>query len=69
MIRAQSRRGYRCTRRGDPQDIGDALISTDHMWMESVHIAERKVAAAEDPTELREGLDALGLEFARATSQ
>lgn len=39
------------------------------MWMESVHIAERKVAAAEDPTELREGLDALGLEFARATSQ
>lgn len=49
---------YCRTGRGDPQDIVDALISTDHMWMDSVHVAE-------DPTELRQGLDDLGIEFAR----
>jgi para-nitrobenzyl esterase len=40
---------YRRTGRGDPQDIVDALISTDHMWMDSVHIAERKVAGGPAP--------------------
>jgi para-nitrobenzyl esterase len=40
---------YRRTERGDPQDILDALISTDHMWIDSVHIAERKLAGGPAP--------------------
>jgi para-nitrobenzyl esterase len=40
---------YRRTGRGDPLDIVDALISTDHMWMDSVHIAERKVTGGGAP--------------------
>jgi para-nitrobenzyl esterase len=40
---------YRRTGRGEPQDIVDALISTDHMWMDSVHIAERKASGGPAP--------------------